>query len=538
MRPGSPSAHLTYGLGAGDWRGEILEAGPGGTRFRVRVRGQLAGEAHVRMPGVHYAENALAALCVADFLGVPFARAGEALAGFEGVDRRFSVRGEAGGVLVVDDYGHHPTELAATIAAARLYGRRLVVAFQPHRYSRTRDLLRDFAPALAGADALLLTDIYPAGEAPLRRRGRRGAAGHLPGRGARPPHRAWGSRPRAGRDRRPGRSRSLPRRGRHHRRPRRAARAPRSAHPGEAGVSAPQTADDEARIVVDLTSSHHRGWFRRRSNRRITVSRASVVLWVAGLLRALGARLVFAGKILVVIAFVAGAALAGRQLVRHVIASPRFAVRDIRVGPTTHVSDEDVRALAGVQLGDRLLAVDPDAVAAALTTHPWIASARVRRELPSVLAIDVVERHAVASALVGALYLLDDAGRPFKRATFEEADGLPVITGVTREQYAAMRGTSEAVFREALNLLSAYVTGHPERPKLSEVHADPRIGFSLVLLDGGGEIRLGRGGWEEKLARFDRILGTLDGRGAAALTTVYLDGPLADRVTVRLAAVQ
>jgi UDP-N-acetylmuramate--alanine ligase len=70
-------------------------------------------------------------------------------------------------VLVVDDYGHHPTELAATIAAARLYGRRLVVAFQPHRYSRTRDLLADFAPALAGADALLLTDVYPAGEAPL-----------------------------------------------------------------------------------------------------------------------------------------------------------------------------------------------------------------------------------------------------------------------------------------------------------------------------------------------------------------------------------
>jgi cell division septal protein FtsQ len=303
-------------------------------------------------------------------------------------------------------------------------------------------------------------------------------------------------------------------------------------------VSAPQTADDEARIVVDLHAPGRRGWFRRRSNRRITVSRASIVLWVAGLLRALGGRLVLAGKVLVVLAFVAGAALAGRQLIRHVIASPRFAVRDIRVGATTHVSDEEIRTLSGVRPGDRLLAVDPDAVAAALATHPWIASARVRRELPSVLAIDVVERRAVASALVGALYLLDDAGRPFKRATFEEADGLPVITGVTREQYAAMRGTSEAVFREALALLNAYVTDHPERPKLSEIHGDPRTGFSLVLLDGGGEIRLGRGGWEDKLGRLDRIFGTLDGRGPAALTTVYLDGPLADRVTVRLAQVQ
>ena len=167
LAPRLSKRHVSYGLLAGDWRGEVLDAGPAGTRLRVRARGQLHGEVLVRMPGVHYAENALAALCVADFLGVPFAEAGRALAGFEGVDRRFSVRGEAGGVLVVDDYGHHPTELAATIAAARLYGRRLIVAFQPHRYSRTRDLLHDFAPALSGADALFLTEIYPAGEAPL-----------------------------------------------------------------------------------------------------------------------------------------------------------------------------------------------------------------------------------------------------------------------------------------------------------------------------------------------------------------------------------
>jgi UDP-N-acetylmuramate--alanine ligase len=119
------------------------------------------------MPGIHYAENALAALCVADYLGVSFQDYCAALGSFQGVDRRFSVRGEANGVLVVDDYGHHPTELAATVAAARLFERRLVVAFQPHRYSRTRDLLDQFAPALRGADALVLTDIYPAGEPPI-----------------------------------------------------------------------------------------------------------------------------------------------------------------------------------------------------------------------------------------------------------------------------------------------------------------------------------------------------------------------------------
>jgi UDP-N-acetylmuramate--alanine ligase len=159
--------HVTYGLSAGDYRGEILSADAHGTRLRVRVRDEARGEVLVPMPGIHYAQNALAALCVADVFEVPFAATCEALAAFGGVDRRFSVRGEARGVLVVDDYGHHPTEIAATIAAARLFGRRLVVAFQPHRFTRTQDLMQDFAPALAGADEIVLTDIYPAGEPPI-----------------------------------------------------------------------------------------------------------------------------------------------------------------------------------------------------------------------------------------------------------------------------------------------------------------------------------------------------------------------------------
>ena len=123
--------HVTYGLSAGDYRGEILSADWQGTRLRIAVRGKARGEVWVRMPGIHYAQNALAALCVSDVFEVSFPVYCEALASFAGVDRRFSVRGEAGGVLVVDDYGHHPTEIAATLAAARLFGRRLVVAFQP-----------------------------------------------------------------------------------------------------------------------------------------------------------------------------------------------------------------------------------------------------------------------------------------------------------------------------------------------------------------------------------------------------------------------
>jgi cell division protein FtsQ len=295
-------------------------------------------------------------------------------------------------------------------------------------------------------------------------------------------------------------------------------------------VTDPRSIENAPKAVVVDRTPLHRGWFRRRRNRRVPFAPASVPVVAAAGLRWVGRKLVMTGKVLGVMAVVALALLAGRQIVRHVIASPRFAVRELRIAATTHVSAEELQSLAGVEIGDRLLMIDPDRVAAKLAAHPWIASARVRRELPSALAIDVTERQAVACALMGALYLLDDSGRPFKRATFDEADGLPVITGVTREQYAALRPASEAVFREALALRDAY----GDRPKLSEIHVDPRTGFSLVLLDGAAEVRLGRGGTDEKLARLDQILAAVGPGGPAALATIYLDGALADRVTVRL----
>jgi cell division protein FtsQ len=303
-------------------------------------------------------------------------------------------------------------------------------------------------------------------------------------------------------------------------------------------MSAPAAIEEAKQVVVERTPPN-RGWFRRRRNRRVKFASPSVPVLLATGMRAIGRRLLVAGKVLVVIVVVGLSVLAGRQLVRHVIASPRFAVQEVRIAATTHVSADEIQELAGIEIGDQLLAIDPDRVAARLAAHPWIAAARVRRELPSVLAIDVTERRAAASALLGALYLLDESGRPFKRASFEEADGLPVITGVTREQYAALRPASEAVFREAIALLAAYAEATPAgalRPKLSEIHVDPRTGFSLVLLEGAGEIRLGRGGTDDKLARLDRILASVGPRGPAALATVYLDGALADRVTVRLRA--
>ncbi|MFQ5667235.1 MAG: UDP-N-acetylmuramate--L-alanine ligase [Candidatus Binatia bacterium] len=138
------------------------------TRFHVERTGTVLGELMVRLPGRHQALNALAALAVAAELDVSFDTARRALAKFGGIHRRFEVCGEAGGIMVVSDYGHHPAEIRATLAAAREgFGRRIVVLFQPHRYTRTRDLFGEFLNAFDAADHLLLTEIYPAGEEPI-----------------------------------------------------------------------------------------------------------------------------------------------------------------------------------------------------------------------------------------------------------------------------------------------------------------------------------------------------------------------------------
>lgn len=161
---------ITYGLTvAAQIRGiePCLDGLGGGCRVSADDRDQ--GELRLAVPGRHNLVNALGAVAAARLAGVPIPAALAALASFRGVGRRFEVLGEANGIAVVDDYAHHPAELAATLEAARAAfpGRRLVAVFQPHLYSRTRDFAEEFAGALAAADAVVLTEIYPAREAPL-----------------------------------------------------------------------------------------------------------------------------------------------------------------------------------------------------------------------------------------------------------------------------------------------------------------------------------------------------------------------------------
>ena len=165
---------VTYGLENPEAGivGRDVEVGVFGGRCTVHRRGasgsELLGPLELVVPGRHNLQNALAAVAVGDQLGLSFAQVARALRDFPGAERRFERHGEAAGVVVVDDYGHHPTEIAAVLAAARsALNRRLIVVFQPHRYSRTAQLLDEFGPALKEADEIVLTDIYAASEEPI-----------------------------------------------------------------------------------------------------------------------------------------------------------------------------------------------------------------------------------------------------------------------------------------------------------------------------------------------------------------------------------
>jgi UDP-N-acetylmuramate--alanine ligase len=159
----------TYGLSPeAEFSAGELTATPAGVAFTVTHHGKPLGTLRLHLPGRHSATNALAAVAVAHELEIPFEQVAQALDQFTGIHRRFEVKGEPRGVLVIDDYGHHPTEIRATIGAIRdCWKRPLTVIFQPHRFTRTKDLFDEFLTAFEGADRLVLTEIYPAGEDPI-----------------------------------------------------------------------------------------------------------------------------------------------------------------------------------------------------------------------------------------------------------------------------------------------------------------------------------------------------------------------------------
>jgi len=168
--PSLQKTYVTYGFShQADYRADNVVPEGMVNRFRVVRRGELLGEFSLTAAGRHNVSNALAAVTVASELEIPVDKIREGLADYRGVHRRFQVKGERDGVTVVDDYGHHPAEIRATLEAAREVwpDRRVVVGFQPHRYSRTNALFQEFVSAFHEADLLLVFDVYPAGEEPI-----------------------------------------------------------------------------------------------------------------------------------------------------------------------------------------------------------------------------------------------------------------------------------------------------------------------------------------------------------------------------------
>ncbi|MCU1276756.1 MAG: Polypeptide-transport-associated domain protein FtsQ-type [bacterium] len=231
----------------------------------------------------------------------------------------------------------------------------------------------------------------------------------------------------------------------------------------------------------------------------------------------------------------AAGAWAGRWYVTH---SQHFAVRAVRVSPTVHVGADAIVARAAVPLGLNLFAVDRAEVARVVSQEPWVARAHVRRELPSTLVIDVVEREAAFTVAFGALYLADGNGYVFKRATPEEAASLPAVTGIGRDDYVTQPDRAREELRQALQAVALW-RAKGDRPALGEVHVDRIAGVTLYTERGVG-VRLGvvDDTLPARLARFDAVTAALDGGGESA-RLVYVDNRARpDRVTVKLAPAQ
>lgn len=277
------------------------------------------------------------------------------------------------------------------------------------------------------------------------------------------------------------------------------------------------------------------GWpFGRRRNRRVRepagiprAPRPSLRTRLATLLARLRRLLLLAAVALVF----AGTAAGAWWYVTH---ARHFAVRAVRVSPTAHVAAEALIARAAVPLGVNLFAVDRDEVARAVSQEPWVARAHVRRELPSTIVLDVVERQPACAVALGALYLADADGAVFKRATPDEAAGLPVVTGVARDDYVAEPERARAAIVQALAAVAAW-RADPRRPAIGEAHVDRLAGVTLYT-DGGVGVRVGLVDetLNDRLHRYDAVAAAL---GDEPARLIYVDNRARpDRVVVKLAS--
>ncbi len=290
-------------------------------------------------------------------------------------------------------------------------------------------------------------------------------------------------------------------------------------------------AANRRRTFASLLSLGLRSGNRRigeRKKPRSAASKNQTPLW---------SRMLVASKrvagVVIFVAALAGALYGGRYFVYH---SPRLALREVRITGTRHLSPALIQQRATVELGTNLLHIDSDAVAARLQNEPWIKRARVRRELPSTLHIDLVEHEPAALVSLESLYLCDSDGLVFKRAHPSEYGELTVITGIGRAGYVLEPAYARAQIVSALAALARY-RQESNRPPIGEVHIDRFVGVTLYTRQGVA-LQLGQGDAAEldaRLARFDVLWRRLS-RSEQRPQMVYLNNRAhPDHLTVRFA---
>jgi cell division protein FtsQ len=231
----------------------------------------------------------------------------------------------------------------------------------------------------------------------------------------------------------------------------------------------------------------------------------------------------------------AGGVVTGALFVyRFVTTSPKFAIRVIELPPLKHARPQALLARMGIKSGTNIFRVDLDTLAHHLEEEPWISWAHVRRQLPDTITVEVGEREAAGLVVMGGLYLCDAEGRIFKHTSPGDGEGLPVVTGLERDGYAADPETAQAHVREALAAYQVFQHSAARQIAISEIHIDADEGVTLYTWEGGTEIRLGRGALEAKLQRFGLVWQAL-GADTARARAIYLGRSDLDRVIVRLA---
>ena len=384
-----------------------------GSSCRVVVAGRELGTLRLSVPGRHNLLNALSAVAVGLELGLRFEAIAAALAEFRGAERRFQLLGEAEGVLVVDDYGHHPTEIAAVIAAARAgLERRLIVVFQPHRYTRTERLLPEFGETLAQADVVVLCDIYPAGEDPIPGVTVDAVAAAIEAAGGPAPvivraiddvPAAVGGAGRARRSRDHARRRlDRHRRAEGARRPRGSRRQPRRGP--LMAVKAP----------ADKRFKRGRVKTPRKAARRWTALIRPLVKWTL---------------VLGILGYTTGAGAGPGHRVAGAAHQPRR-----RAGPAPPQCRRRPGRACGCSRATNIVRADLDAARRRLLGSPWIADATLRRHLPATIEIAIEERQPVALARFarGGLQLIAEDGMVLGPVGAAQAGfDLPIADGLT-----------------------------------------------------------------------------------------------------------